>query len=59
MVSSQSNDPKSQPHAAAYNVLPRDSHSAAKIPMVVVTSVDDSRSDYSTRSRGCLDFGMA
>jgi hypothetical protein len=64
MVSLQSNDRKSQPHAAAYIMLPPgNSLPAAKpIPIAVSESnVDEYRSDYSTRrSRGSvnsLDFG--
>ena len=63
MVSLQSNDPKSQPHAAAYVMLPGNSHSAAEPVPTTVGNVDGYRSDYSTtRTRGSvsktLDFGM-
>ena len=59
MVSLQSSDPKSQPHVAAYNILPGNSHPAVMSIPMTVASVDGSRSDYSTtRSRGSLDFGM-
>ena len=63
-VSLQSNDRKSQLHAAAYSMLPGNSHSAASTIPIVVTHVDSDgyRGDYSTtRSRGSvnsLDFGM-
>ena len=58
-VSLQSNDPKSQPHAPAYNMLPGNSYPSAPVS-TAVTSVDGNRSsEYSTRkSRASLDFGM-
>ena len=59
MVSLQSSDRKSQPHAA-YNVLPGNSRSSVTPVPMAVNSVDGSRGDYpKTRSRGSLDFGMA
>ena len=63
MVSLQSNDRKSQPHAAAYIKLSGNSLPAAAEPIpIAVTNADGYSSDHSTtRSRGSvnfLDFGM-
>jgi len=62
MVSLQSNDRKSQPHAAAYMKVSGNSFPAAEPIPIAVANAEGYRSDYSTtRSRGSvssLDFGM-
>jgi hypothetical protein len=58
-----SNDPKSQPHAAAYNMVPGNSHPGGAKPVsMAVTSVDGYSAYSTTKPRGSrtnsLDFGM-
>jgi hypothetical protein len=49
---------KSLPQVTSY-MLPGNTHPAAKPIPIVVSNVDDHRSDYSmTRWRGSLDFGF-
>ena len=58
-VSMQSNDPKSQPHAAAYIMVPGNSQPTAESIPIASSNADEYRSDLSkTRSGGSLDFGM-
>ena len=54
-----SNDQKSQPHAAAYNMVPGNSHPGAKPVSMAVTSEDGYFSTTKLRGSGnSLDFGM-